>query len=120
MSSPGPTHGCRLPRRTPTAAQLLTPSQPAFVKSFQQLWAARVDTIINDKSAIVTIYIFPNVEDPKRKLFLRYIQGAFFNCSHPKISKYKKKTKYPNCSHPKISKYKKKTKYPNCSHPKMS
>ena len=32
------------------------------------------------------------------------IQGAFFNCSHPKISKYKKKTKYPNCSHPKISK----------------
>ena len=29
-----------------------------------------------------------------------YIQGAFFNCSHPKISKYKKKTKYPNCSHP--------------------
>jgi len=49
-----------------------------------------------------------------------FLQGAFFNCSHPKISKYKKKTKYPNCSHPKISKYKKKTKYPNCSHPKMS
>ena len=32
------------------------------------------------------------------------IQGGFFNCSHPKISKYKKKTKYPNCSHPKMSK----------------
>ena len=49
-----------------------------------------------------------------------FLQGAFFNCSHPKISKYKKKTKYPNCSHPKISKYRKKTKYPNCSHPKIS
>ena len=24
---------------------------------------------------------------------------VFFNCSHPKFSKYKKKTKYPNCSH---------------------
>ena len=28
-----------------------------------------------------------------------YIQGGFFNCSHPKISKYKKKPKYTNCSH---------------------
>ena len=27
------------------------------------------------------------------------IQGGFFNCSHPKISKYKKKPKYTNCSH---------------------
>ena len=24
---------------------------------------------------------------------------VFFNCSHPKISKYKKKPKYTNCSH---------------------
>ena len=28
----------------------------------------------------------------------------FFNCSHPKFSKYKKKTKYQNCSHSKFSK----------------
>ena len=48
------------------------------------------------------------------------IQGGFFNCSHPKFSKYKKKTKYPNCSYPKFSKYKKKIKYLNCSHPKIS
>ena len=27
-----------------------------------------------------------------------FIQGGFFNCSHPKISKYKKKPKYTNCS----------------------
>ena len=27
------------------------------------------------------------------------IQGGFFNCSHPKVSKYKKKPKYTNCSH---------------------
>ena len=45
---------------------------------------------------------------------------VFFNCSYPKFSKYKKKTKYRNCSYPKISKYKKKTKYPNCSYPKFS
>ena len=37
-----------------------------------------------------------------------YIQGGFFNCSHPKVSKYKKKPKYRNCSHgnsSEISKY---------------
>jgi len=42
----------------------------------------------------------------------------FFNCSYPKISKYKKKTKYPNCSHPKISKYKKKNKVSELFPPK--
>ena len=40
------------------------------------------------------------------------------NCSHPKISKYQKKTKYPNCSHPKISKYKKKNKVSELFPPK--
>merc|ERR1712001_224067 len=53
------------------------------------------------------------------------IQGAFFNCSHPKISKCQpvsklrpKKLEYQNCSHPKKNKERKKLKYPNCSHPK--
>ena len=37
----------------------------------------------------------------KKKSILRksFIQGGLFNCSHPKISKYKKKPKYINCSH---------------------
>ena len=40
--------------------------------------------------------------------FTNFLQGSkceykykgwfFFNCFHPKISKYKKKQKYPNCS----------------------
>ena len=40
-----------------------------------------------------------------------YVQGAFFNCSHPKISKRQpvsklrpKKLEYQNCSHPKKTK----------------
>ena len=52
------------------------------------------------------------------------IQGAFFNCSHPKISKCQpvsklrpKKLEYQNCSHPKKNKERKKLEYPNCSHP---
>ena len=56
-----------------------------------------------------------------------YVQGAFFNCSHPKISKCQpvsklrpKKLEYQNCSHPKKNKERKKLKYPNCSHPKKT
>ena len=55
------------------------------------------------------------------------IQGAFFNCSHPKISKCQpvskltpQKLEYQNCSHPKKNKERKKLKYPNCSHPKKT
>ena len=55
------------------------------------------------------------------------VQGAFFNCSHPKISKCQpvsklrpKKLEYQNCSHPKKNKERKKLKYPNCSHPKKT
>ena len=66
---------------------------------------------------ILKIYTLSTINTCIRGYIYRVL---FFYCSHPKISKYKKKTKYPNCSHPKISKYKKKTKYPNCSHPKMS
>ena len=42
------------------------------------------------------------------------IQGGFFNCSHPKISKYKKKPKYTNCSRGNSSEMSK-SKYCNCS-----
>ena len=58
-------------------------------------------------------------------LYIYHIQGAFFNCSHPKISKCQpvskltpQKLEYQNCSHPKKNKERKKLKYPNCSHPK--
>ena len=44
---------------------------------------------------------------PHSEEFHATIQGAFFNCSHPKISKRQpvsklrpKKLEYPNCSHP--------------------
>ena len=50
---------------------------------------------------------------------LKVVQGAFFNCSHPKISKCQpvsklrpKKLEYQNCSHPKKKQRKKKVKVP--------
>ena len=47
-------------------------------------------------------YVFPFSSGNYDAVFessSKCVQGGFFNCSHPKISKYKKKSKYPNCSH---------------------
>ena len=33
--------------------------------------------------------------------YVKHLQGAFFNCSHPKISKYKKKNKVSELFPPK-------------------
>ena len=52
-------------------------------------------------------------------IFLRYIQGDFFNWSYPKNHKYGKKLKYQNLSSPKIHKCGKKFKYQNWSSPKI-
>ena len=54
---------------------------------------------------------------PHSEEFHATIQGAFFNCSHPKISKCQpvskltsQKLEYQNCSHPKKKQRKKKVK----------
>ena len=56
-------------------------------------------------------------DSEKHNIDFKYIQGAFFNCSHPKVSKCQpvsklrpKKLEYQNCSHPKKKQRKKKVK----------
>ena len=50
----------------------------------------------SNKNLLKEIYVIYYVLYYIFKLYLIHT-GWFFNCFHPKISKYKKKTKYPNC-----------------------